>query len=322
MMSHFAGFFISAIVHIAVLTFAINLLENPHPVTPKPKTVQLTLAMFEEKTPIVPIKKVIPKTLPKTKEIEKPKVLKQKPLTLPKALPKRTKPIINKKPHKKPPKKIIKKAKLKKIVKLKRKKAHTKPLKKRLRKPVKKFSKRAILRKQAMAPKPRPVRKVLTKPLHRPIVRHVVKRPLKGAVTYKVVHKPIQRAQRKPVLPHQARVKKSPVRKPPAKPASNNAQIARLKAAYKTRLRQLIAVNKRYPKRAKRRGKQGTVLVSFIVFANGVIKNIKIAKSSGYSILDNAALKTVDKVSGKLPFTKGINKTQWFFTLPVVYQLR
>ncbi len=50
-----------------------------------------------------------------------------------------------------------------------------------------------------------------------------------------------------------------------------------------------------YPKTAKKRGYQGIVLLDVLVNANGRVKDIKIAASSGYEILDKEALKTVRK---------------------------
>jgi protein TonB len=335
MTNHIAGFFISALVHIAALAIVINLANNPHPVMPKPKPVQLTLAMFKEKAPVTPVKKAISKTLPKNRETAKPTVLK--PLQPPKVLPKRIKPIIKKQLPKLPPKPFIKKVILKKTVKPKRIKVHKKTIqkaiKKRVRKIMRKPVKRVAIRKQRKVVVKQPRRRVVkqtAKHLTGQAVRHVSKRTVRKAsqthTTHKIVHRaPIKRVLQqvsyKPVKSPRATTKKAPIRKPLSRPASNNAQAGRIKAAYKNRLRQLIVANRRYPKRAKRRGKQGTVLVSFVIFPNGVINNIKIARSSGDPTLDKAALKTVGKISGKLPYPKGINKSQWLLSVPVVYRL-
>lgn len=107
-----------------------------------------------------------------------------------------------------------------------------------------------------------------------------------------------------------------------ARPAVNGAQASRVESAYKARLRKLIASSKRYPKRAKRRRQQGTVRVSFVIYANGLIKNIRAVSSSGHSTLDKAAIKAIQKISGKLPFPGGIKRKQWVLTIPVSYKLR
>jgi len=72
---------------------------------------------------------------------------------------------------------------------------------------------------------------------------------------------------------------------------------------------------------AKRRGIEGKVKVSFVILANGKINKIKIVHGSGYSILDTAAKKTIQSISGLLPFPKTIKRNQWQFNLPIVYEL-
>jgi len=53
----------------------------------------------------------------------------------------------------------------------------------------------------------------------------------------------------------------------------------------------------KYPRSARHRGLEGTVLVEVFVNIAGKVKELKLLKSSGYTILDNAALKAVRKWS-------------------------
>ena len=99
---------------------------------------------------------------------------------------------------------------------------------------------------------------------------------------------------------------------------TNSAKIA---ATYKSRLQGLVSAQKKYPARAKRRGDEGVVRVSFVVLANGTISQIQIVKSSGSAVLDNAAKKILSRISGKLPFPQGMQKKQWRLTLPLTYRL-
>lgn len=75
-----------------------------------------------------------------------------------------------------------------------------------------------------------------------------------------------------------------------------------------------------YPKLAQKRNWQGKVLLSLSVSPNGKINNVKIYKSSGYSILDQAAISSLTKVeylpqiSSWLPYDIDVK-------LPVIYQL-
>lgn len=50
-----------------------------------------------------------------------------------------------------------------------------------------------------------------------------------------------------------------------------------------------------YPKAAVRRNWQGSLTVSFVIHQDGSIDNIRISESSGYSILDNAAISSVSQ---------------------------
>lgn len=75
-----------------------------------------------------------------------------------------------------------------------------------------------------------------------------------------------------------------------------------------------------YPKLAQRRNWQGKVLLSLRISPAGLIKSIEINDSSGYSILDQAALAAMRKV-GTLPKISSWLKNDIELQLPVVYQL-
>ena len=61
-----------------------------------------------------------------------------------------------------------------------------------------------------------------------------------------------------------------------------------------------INLHKTYPKFARQQGWEGKVLLSFRVEPNGYINSIQIARTSGYAILDKAAIKTLREV-GRIP---------------------
>ncbi|MCD6486882.1 MAG: energy transducer TonB, partial [Syntrophobacterales bacterium] len=62
-----------------------------------------------------------------------------------------------------------------------------------------------------------------------------------------------------------------------------------------------------YPPIAKRKGYEGTVLLSVKILANGTVDKLRVKKSSGYSILDRAAIKTVKKWRFETPFTTRVD---------------
>lgn len=83
-------------------------------------------------------------------------------------------------------------------------------------------------------------------------------------------------------------------------PSNSNGQVAGSGtdnseiAAYRSAIRREIERHKRYPTRAKMMRKQGIVLVSFTVNADGSLSNARISKSSGDESLDNATLNAVE----------------------------
>ncbi|MEO0171604.1 MAG: energy transducer TonB, partial [candidate division WOR-3 bacterium] len=52
-------------------------------------------------------------------------------------------------------------------------------------------------------------------------------------------------------------------------------------------------VKPEYPLRARREGWQGVVVVEVVLSSNGTIKNLELVKSSGYDILDRAAISAI-----------------------------
>ena len=75
-----------------------------------------------------------------------------------------------------------------------------------------------------------------------------------------------------------------------------------------------------YPRLAQKRNWQGKVLVSVQIRANGDIKNIQISQSSGYSVLDNAAIDSMRKIK-KLSGISSWLANDVFLNIPVIYQL-
>ena len=75
-----------------------------------------------------------------------------------------------------------------------------------------------------------------------------------------------------------------------------------------------------YPNASKRRGEQGMVLVSVLIGADGVAQDAKVKTSSGFELLDQAALNTVKSwkyVPGK---RGGVPEAMWF-NVPINFVL-
>lgn len=58
---------------------------------------------------------------------------------------------------------------------------------------------------------------------------------------------------------------------------------------------EIIRKNLYYPGSARRRGIEGTVYIRFVLDASGTLSNISVEKTSGYTLLDNASVKTIKR---------------------------
>jgi len=87
-------------------------------------------------------------------------------------------------------------------------------------------------------------------------------------------------------------------------------------AEHFTYIRDIIEKNLSYPPRAQRMGWAGTVVVSLSIRTDGRIRDIRIAKSSGYDILDDNVVETIRKVE---PFPRPPVPVE--LKIPLSYQL-
>lgn len=69
-------------------------------------------------------------------------------------------------------------------------------------------------------------------------------------------------------------------------------------------IREAIERAKTYPELARKRRQEGTVLLEFSINSGGLPENIRIARSSGFSLLDAAAKETVIRAA-PLPVVQG-----------------
>ncbi len=75
-----------------------------------------------------------------------------------------------------------------------------------------------------------------------------------------------------------------------------------------------------YPQKAKEEGKEGLVLVRTLVGEDGSVLETKIAQSSGYSELDNAAIEAIKSVSFS-PATQDSDPVKFWTSLPIRFKL-
>jgi protein TonB len=91
--------------------------------------------------------------------------------------------------------------------------------------------------------------------------------------------------------------------------------------AYRQKLAERLAKAKFYPTLAQRRGMEGKVMVRFVIDRYGNIQSVSVMESSGYAILDEAALEAVQSIGRFAPFPQEIPDPQWEITFAMVYQL-
>ncbi len=80
---------------------------------------------------------------------------------------------------------------------------------------------------------------------------------------------------------------------------------------YQDMIKRRIQEVRRYPRWAKRQGHEGFAEVSFVVLSDGSVQHVKIVRSSGFKILDNESLATINRAAPFQPIpVKNIPQTQ------------
>jgi len=102
---------------------------------------------------------------------------------------------------------------------------------------------------------------------------------------------------------------------------AQNAHRHHVEQAYKQQISMQINLQKQYPLRARRRGQQGRVEITFLIYANGRIEEIQILQSAGVKSLDKSARQAVQAISGQYPFPTEITRSQWQFSIKISYEL-
>jgi len=81
-----------------------------------------------------------------------------------------------------------------------------------------------------------------------------------------------------------------------------------------------MRTNLQYPKTAKKIGIEGTVIVECYIKENGMIENVKVAKSA-HALLDEEAIRLVKNMPLWNPATQNGNPTRVKYQLPVTFNL-
>lgn len=92
--------------------------------------------------------------------------------------------------------------------------------------------------------------------------------------------------------------------------------------AYYDQIRKKVAHHQSYPRVARMQGLQGKVLVSFLLSKEGLIIESKVETSSGYEILDRAALEAVRSAQPYPPFPASFPPQPLCVEISLVYDLK
>ena len=103
---------------------------------------------------------------------------------------------------------------------------------------------------------------------------------------------------------------------------SNHSPAESLLRAYLSRVHLRIEQHKEYPLWARWHEIEGKVVVVFSLKKDGQLEGLKIEKSSGYSLLDKAAIKAIKKAAPFPAFPPGLNKEIITLRIPIYFYLK
>ncbi|MEF2070125.1 TonB family protein [Consotaella aegiceratis] len=78
----------------------------------------------------------------------------------------------------------------------------------------------------------------------------------------------------------------------------------------------------RYPSQARRERAEGTATVAFTVSSGGGVSGVRLVRSSGHTILDNAVVDLIRRAAPFPPIPAAAGRSSMSFTVPVAYQIR
>ena len=95
-----------------------------------------------------------------------------------------------------------------------------------------------------------------------------------------------------------------------------------LEQRYLAALHRALQEAMQYPHSAKRRRQQGTAWIEFRVQQEGTLSGIQLRESSGYPLLDEAALETVKSLGRFEPIPDEMARNMLTLAIPISFQLR
>ncbi len=131
---------------------------------------------------------------------------------------------------------------------------------------------------------------------------------------------PVRAAPSKSAKPPHTVASKPPPASPAPIAAARPIKAAPPDAAWLASVSEWLTAHRFYPEAARRRGRQGTVVVRFDVDRLGRVSNANLVHDSGSPVLDQAALALVRDASLP-PFPADMPSSEESVTVPIRYQL-
>lgn len=110
-------------------------------------------------------------------------------------------------------------------------------------------------------------------------------------------------------------------REPVTGAASRREHQTQAEQTYLADLLAALSRHKRYPRSARLRRQQGRVVVGLVLQNDGTITQVKIARPSGHSVLNRAALRSVHSLARFKPFPPDVNRQVWRLSIPFQYSI-
>ncbi len=96
----------------------------------------------------------------------------------------------------------------------------------------------------------------------------------------------------------------------------------RAQGDYVGRLQSWLGKHKKYPRRARVRRQEGTVLLHLVIDRDGSLREYRIKESSGYDLLDRAAIAMIKRAQPLPRFPDSLDRTRIELVVPVQFVLR
>ena len=109
---------------------------------------------------------------------------------------------------------------------------------------------------------------------------------------------------------------------PPADRESPNVDLNSLRGLFTGKVRQRIANAKYYPRIARRRGMEGQPIIAFTLDRQGRLTKVDLARTSGYQLLDRAALEAVHQAAPYPKIPASLKMDSFQFKLPISFILK